>query len=362
MNRYTRRQYLQGLFATSLFLASCEKKLLHPESSLAKANSFSRWKLGMGADPARLLGEVQNTPAVKELVRAWSPDFLAGWLNSADHKKGDLSFWREWHKRGLLSAWFSLGYSLQVITWEDDTNLPTGNYHISPQYLEDLEELAGYVRKANPKGKETYWTLATEFSYWRVPADTYNSTTAKYYDALMQNLIRARSVIKRQLPNAWVAPSWGGWIVTFDSPSQQSGMSMIRPFAPMLRQMDGISFQSMRPRPAGEYNSELKRADPGNPEQIYQCCQVFSKYKKSLMVSHYEPSIKQYHPNGGRADTVTRDLVIMTRPNWIKTVSQLGLDKFSIMHYGLYKDNPYNALDAAKTFKGILQEGQWALG
>lgn len=361
MKRYTRRQYLQGLFATSVFLASCKKNLFENESTLATTN-FRRWKVGMGEDPARLIGEIQNSPDVKELVRAWSPDFLSGWLNSFDHKKADLSFWKEWHKQGLLSAWFKQGYSLQVISWEDDTTVPTGNYHISEQFLEDLEELAGYIRQANPQGRPTYWTLATEFSYWRVPADTYNSTTAKYYDALMQNLLRARSVIKRQLPSAWVAPSWGGWIVTFDYPSQRKGRSMIPPFGSMLKQMDGIAFQSMRPRPAGEYNPELKRPDPGNPEQIRQCCEVFTKYNKSLMVSHYEPSIKEFHPNGGRADTVTRDFAIMTRPDWLKSVTTLGLDKFSIMHYGLYKNNPYNALDAAKTFKGVLQEAEWALG
>jgi hypothetical protein len=362
MNLYSRRQYLQGLFATSVFLAVCKDNLSNSEVLVSKAASLRRWKLGIGADPSQLIREVQSNSAVKELVRAWSPEFLAGWLNSFDHKKGDLSFWRAWHKQGLLSAWFSQGYSLQVITWEDDTTLPTGDYHISQQYLEDLEELAGYIRHANPQGRQTYWTLATEFSYWRVPADTYNSTTDKYYQALMQNLLRARATIKRQLPNAWVAPSWGGWIVTFDYPSKGSGRSMIPPFAQMLQQMDGIAFQSMRPRPAGEYNPELQRPDPGNPEQIRQCCKVFSQYTKSLMVSHYEPSIKQYHPNGGRADTVTRDFAIMMHPDWLKTVTRLGLDKFSLMHYGLYKNNPYNALDAAKTFKGVLQEGEWALG
>ncbi len=362
MNRYSRRQYLQGLFATSVFLAVSKQHLSHSQSSVSEAASLRRWKLGIGADPSQFIGEMQTNSAVKELVRAWSPDFLAGWLNSFDHKKGDLSFWRVWHKQGLLSAWFSKGYSLQVITWEDDTVLPTGDYHTSQQYLEDLEELAGYIRKANPQGRPTYWTLATEFSYWRLPADTYNQATARYYQALMQNLLRARAVIKRQLPNAWVAPSWGGWIVTFDYPSKGAGKSMIPPFASMLQQMDGIAFQSMRPRPAGEFNPELQRPDPGNPEQIRQCCEVFSKYNRSLMVSHYEPSIKEYHPNGGRADTVTRDFVIMSQPEWLKTVTRLGLDKFSLMHYGLYKNNPYHALDAAKTFKGVLQEGEWALG
>ena len=360
MNRYSRRQYLQGLFATSAFLALYQQSLSKGESSVPTTGS-NLWQLGIGADPARLLGENQTSPDVQKLVQDLSPQFLAGWLNSFDNRHGDLSFWRTWHEQGLLSAWFSQGYSLQVITWENDEVIPTGEYHISKQYLEDLEEMDGYIRKANYKGKPTYWTLETEFSYWRLPADTYNATTAKYYQALMQNLLQARAVIKRQLPNAWVAPSWGGWIVTFDYPSRGSGRSMIPPFTPLLKQMDGIAFQAMRPKPAGEYNPELKRPDPGNPEQIRQCCEVFSKYSKSLMVSHYEPAIKESHPNGGRADTVTRDFAIMMRPAWLKTVTRLGLNKFSFMHYGLYKGNPYNALDAAHTFKAVLQEGQWAL-
>jgi len=136
--------------------------------------------------------------------------------------------------------------------------------------LEDLEELAGYIRKANPKGLPTYWTLATEFSYWRLPADTYNRTTTKYYQALIQNL-PARAIIKRQLPSASVVLV--GWIA-FDYPSKGGGRSMIPPFAPLFKHMDGIAFQAMRPRPAGEYNPELNRLDPGNPEQIRQCCEV----------------------------------------------------------------------------------------
>jgi len=50
----------------------------------------------------------------------------------------------------------------------------------------------------------------------------------------------------------------------------------------------------------------------------------------------------------------------MMRPAWLKTVTRLGLNKFSLMHYGLARAT-YNALDAAQTFKAFLQEGQWAL-
>jgi len=40
----------------------------------------------------------------------------------------------------------------------------------------------------------------------------------------------------------------------------------------------------------------------------------------------------------------------MMRPAWLKTVTRLGLNKFSLMHYGL-QGNPYNALDAAQPSK-----------
>lgn len=353
MSQYTRRQAFQALLATSAALSAAG--FPPPEEGSAdRPLSAHRWQVGLGANPAQLLAEAQADPSVQAVLRAWAPHFLCGWLNSFDHRRGDLSYWRLWHQQGLLASWFAAGFGLQVITWEEDDHRPTGAYHISEQYLRDLEELAGYLREANTPGRPTYWTLATEFSFWRLPADTYNAETAGYYDALMRNLLRAREAIKGQLPNAWVAPSWGGWIVTFDDPARGAGRSMIPPFADMLRQMDGIAFQAMRPRAAGEENPELRAPDPGNPAQILQCCQVFSRYHGSLMISHYEPAIKERHPNGGRADTVTHDLLLMMRPAWLRAVSQLGLNKLSVMHYGLYKGDPHHALTAAETFRTML--------
>ncbi|MEQ9373165.1 MAG: hypothetical protein RIG63_29705 [Coleofasciculus chthonoplastes F3-SA18-01] len=360
MTRYSRRKFIQGLLTAPVLLA-LSKGCASSVSPINSTPTPSPWQLGIGEDPARFLAEVKSDPLVKTVAQALSPQFLSGWLNSFDHKQGDLSFWQEWHKQGLLSNWFQQGYTLQVITWEDDTKLPTGEYHISQQFLSDIEELAGYIRQANPQDKPTYWTLATEFSYWRIPADTYNQDTSEYYQALMKNMRQARQIIKQQLPNAWVAPSWGGWIVTFDDPAKGAGLSMIPPFGEFMQQMDGIAFQSMRPKLTGEYNSELRGPDPGNPAQILQCCQVFSDYHKSLMVSHYEPAIKALHPNGGQANTVTEDFLIMMRPEWLKTVTRLGLDKISLMHYGLYKGNPVHALSAVQTFQTIIQEGSWAV-
>jgi hypothetical protein len=47
----------------------------------------------------------------------------------------------------------------------------------------------------------------------------------------------------------------------------------------------------------------------------------------------------------------------MMRPSWINAVTRLGLDKLSLMHYSLYKGNPYHALAAAETFQDVLRQG-----
>jgi len=80
--------YLQGLFATSILLALSQQSLSKAESSVPKAAKSSIWQLGIGADPTQLLWETKTSPDVQELVQAWSPDFLAGWLNSFDHRQG----------------------------------------------------------------------------------------------------------------------------------------------------------------------------------------------------------------------------------------------------------------------------------
>lgn len=349
--KFSRRHYLQGALTTGILAG-----LGHPQRTQAQTPSETAdWQLGLGEDPARLLEEINTDPSVKALLQAWKPQFLAAWINSFDHQSGDLSFWRTWHQENRLRQWFDQGYGLQIITWEDDLELPTGEYHLSKQYLQDVEEVATYIRQANPSQIPTYWTLATEFSYWRVPADTYNAQTQSYYQALMANVLKARKVIRQQLPNAWVALSWGGWIATFDDPLQQWGRSMVKPFAETISKMDGIAFQAMRPFLTGEFNPQLNRPDVGNPDQILQCCRLFSQYHDSLMVSHYQPTIKAKHPHGGRADIVTHDFLLMMQPDWLGSVRSLGLDKFSIMQYGLLKGNVHFAQTAAQTLQQLTR-------
>jgi hypothetical protein len=229
---WQRRQVLQagGALLAAYGVAGCGQEFLSQQGSRSPENAetgsmnlselLARWQVGIGEDPGRFLWEIESDPQVAAVAQGWDPHFLSGWLNSFDHRQGDLSFWRNWHQAGLLRQWFERGYTLHIITWEDDTHRPCGDYHISKQFVQDVAELAGYIAQANPQGRPTYWSLATEFSYWRIPADTYNADTAPYYQALMRNVLTARQAIKERLPAAEVALCWGGWIATFDDPSR----------------------------------------------------------------------------------------------------------------------------------------------
>jgi len=65
MKRYSRRQYLQGLFATSILLALSQQSLSKAESSVPKAAKSSIWQLGIGADPTQLLGKLKRVQMFK---------------------------------------------------------------------------------------------------------------------------------------------------------------------------------------------------------------------------------------------------------------------------------------------------------
>jgi hypothetical protein len=351
-----RRQVLTGSAGVlSAFTAGLAGLWLQRQS---QSPPLGAWAVGIGENPERYLLDVLSDPLVAEIETQWKPHFLTAWVNSFDHIQGDLSYWRRWFISGLLKDWFERGYGLHIITWENDEQLPTGDYHISPQFVQDMVEIAEYIALSNPKGLPTYWTLATEFSYWRVPADTYNPDTQVYYQALMANVLHARLAIKEVLPNAWVTLSWGGWIATFDKPDQGSGRSMVAPFAETMSQMDGIAFQSMRPYRAFDLNPDVNHLDPGNPEQVRLCCELFSPINPDLMLAHYEPYIKANHPLGGRPETVVADFQVMSNPGWLTYLSLLGLRKISLMHYTLYKGDPEQALSAAQAFRAEVRKLQ----
>jgi len=160
--------------------------------------------------------------------------------------------------------------------------------------LEDLEELAGYIRKANPKGLPTYWTLATEFSYWRLPADTYNRTTT--LPSSDPKFTWARAIIKRQLPSAWVALVGVGGLLPLITLLRGGGRSMIPPFAPLFKHMDGIAFklcgQDLRA-------SIIQNSTVSTQVTRSKFVNVKSLDTASPLFSHYEPAISTAIPMVG---------------------------------------------------------------
>jgi hypothetical protein len=84
---------------------------------------------------------------------------------------------------------------------------------------------------------------------------------------------------------------------------------MIPQFGEMMKNMDFISFQSMRSFKTGEWNPETNTADIGNPAQILMCLELFRNWNNSLMVSHYAP-------HNRRADVITDDMWRMSTISW----------------------------------------------
>jgi len=131
------------------------------ESSEPKTAKSSIWKLGIGwSSPVA----ETKTRGVLELVRAWSPHFVTGWLNSFDHKGfkllADRISSRPCFPKATASKW-----------------LPGKMTKYYPQGLSYFSAILGrpwkncWEREANPKGLPTYWTLATNF-----PTGVYQQT------------------------------------------------------------------------------------------------------------------------------------------------------------------------------------------
>lgn len=354
--RITRRRFL-GLAAGALAFS------IAPASRADRPSPPCRspFRIGLGEDPARLLdGDDPEAPPVWNALR---PDIACAWLNGyrdGSGDRGDLSYFHDWHRAGRFARWGAQGIELMIITWEnyDGQNPyygpPTfGNYHISEQFLRDLEELA--VMLADYP-QTVYFVLATEFSTYpacrydlscRNPlaySDRYNAITREYYDRLIPHLLEAFAVVRRRCPRAQVGLGFGGWLATFDvnTPEEKAGRSFIRIFDPVIHASDWIFFQSMIGRRAHE-NEGL-----GNPDQIRMNVEFFQGYGKPIGLAHYNPGL----PYAERLDVMQEDLLRMMDPDWLNTIRGQGLRLFAFMRYGPMKGNGYGVLDLAAAFAG----------
>lgn len=319
-------------------------------SPTPQANYYNPVIFGLGDDPETLLGLTTSTnyPNGASLVNSLGKNLnvLSAWLNGMNQNGtyiGDISYFNYWAQKGYYELWDSMGYGIQIITWENYNGQnpylgpPTlGNYHISSQYIKDIQTIALYLKNnKNP----IYFSLATEFSTYpacrytngctdeAAYSDTYNQTTQEYYTQFIPNIINAIEAIKSILPNAKVGLSFGGWLVTYNDPSNNSGQSFIPYFDSIIQKSDMIFFQSM-------IDDKTVTAIPNltNPEQIILNCQFYSKYNKPLGVSHYMPKDQNQ-------SIMISDINAMLQTSWQAEVRSYNLDFFNIMRYEMALSN-----------------------
>jgi len=263
------------------------------------------------------LGPEADQAVQSPLVLNSQAKILTCWFN----RSADLSLFRYWYESGKIAGWWSRSYVLHVITWEQPTTDPPTPYHVSPKYVADMAQLAGYLAGPNDGRHVVLFSLATEFQTFVQPNNVHNSQTGGYYDRLQSNLLQARDRIKSFAANALVSFSWGGWQTRWDAPADGGGLSMIPFFAQTMQQMDFISFQAM------------ERTYPVNVENIKCNCDVFRQYNPHLMVSHYKPDYIAGDPTSMQQarDTLNAEVKDIFTPSFISYVHDRGLFGFSFM-------------------------------
>lgn len=300
-------------------------------------NSISPIQVGLGEDPEKILKwDKEASPTLNRI----SPSILTAWLNAKDSQSSNFNDWSSWKDSGFLEELSAKGYRLHIVTWED-INTTGGEYHIGKGFQRDMKELANLLKSHDVSSP--LFSLATEFSTYLEPWDTYNRS---YHDAFIKSIMGAKETIKSTLPKAEISISWGGWITTFDEPTQMKGRSMVSQFGDLMKGMDFVSFQSMRNYKTGEWNPETNSADIGNPAQILMCLKFFRQWHNRFMVSHYAPHNK-------RTDVLADDMWRMSAISWQRKARELGLFALNHMWYGIFKENKFDCLDAAENFSQV---------
>jgi hypothetical protein len=261
---------------------------------------FGHYYYGIGpeADQAQSYPLVQNA-RVK---------ILSSWFNGTK----DLAWMTGWQGAGV-NNWWTRGYVLHVIVYDNAANDPTCNcrrWPISAQYLQDMQRLGQIFSGPNDGRHIVLFSLDTELQTYIQPNNQYNSTTAWYYDQLQATLLQARTRIRAAAPNALVSFSWGGWQTRWDDPATGAGMSMIPHFATTMRTMDFMSFQAMQ--------------NDSNVNDILTNVRVFGAYNHHLMVSHYLPDNQSQ-------TTYNNDIGAFFTASFVSTTRAGGLFAFSFM-------------------------------
>ncbi len=256
------------------------------------------WGVGTEADQVGDTAWLHDTPA----------KILTCWFNRHE----DLDVFKYWYDTGHIARWQMDGYIIHIVTWEPLATTH-GSYHVSAQWLDDVQTLAGDF--AGPPGlpqPTVLWSLATEIQTFAEPNNIWNDATAPYYTRLQANLLAGRDRIKRQAPGSLVSLSWGGWQTSFDDPRSGAGLSMIPHFADTMRQMDFVSFQAMANNPGDNATAMRRNAA------------YFHQYNPHLMVAHWKP-------DNNDLNVLKGDLAAFAQPGFLAELRQNGVFAVSMM-------------------------------
>jgi hypothetical protein len=133
--------------------------------------SLSPIEIGLGEDPEKILKWDKGASPVLNRI---SPSILSAWLNAKDSQSSNMDDWLSWKENGFLKELEAKGYRLHVITWED-IQITGGDYHISKAFQRDMKELSELLKSQGVSSP--LFSLATEFSTYIEPWDTYNKAT-----------------------------------------------------------------------------------------------------------------------------------------------------------------------------------------
>jgi len=267
--------------------------------------------------PPRVLfgmGPVASSASTAGLVAEAPVGMLTTWYNGP----ADLKWMRSW-KRDLVSQLYAKGYSLHVIVFTDEPEVPISTtygpacgraYPLSERFLDDMRQLAQtFAGAAN--GPPLYVTLFTELQTYACTDNAWkpDAPTTAYYQALKERYRAALGLFHQQAPNARVSLGWGGWQTRWDDPASGGGRSMFEYFADVMRESDFESFQAMQ--------------SDSNVGDVRAMVQTLGAYGP-VMLAHYKP-------NNRSQATFEQDLRVMLTQAYLAELTAAGLFAWSFM-------------------------------
>jgi hypothetical protein len=258
------------------------------------------------------LGPTVDSAKDARLVQEAPVRMLSVWYNGP----GDLGWLTDAYHRGMYATQYAAGRSLHLIVWTGDpegsvsTAYGTGcgrAYPLSSRFVDDMRTLAG----ALSGGGTLYVTLFTEFQTYACSDNAWNpnAETNRYWRALKDRYVEARTAIRAAAPNARVSLGWGGWQMRWDDAATGGGRSMLQHFADVMGASDFQSFQAMQ--------------SDTNVGDVRAMTQALGRYGP-VMLAHYKP-------NSGAQATFDADVGAMLTDVFIGEMRSYGLFAWSFM-------------------------------